>query len=237
MAIKPICLDETGTEKKVISEATLELLLESSEEREAVLRRNRSWFDCSRETFEKAVAEIVSIEEPGRRIEKARSWIKNSAAVYYSKLYSKLYQNIKTQQGFEASDLRPPSTEGLLRNYRLTTDVEAGSKLHEWLESQAKDLIQDVGIKMALLRFSNLPIPLPLALRNAVLDLSDEEQHTLIKELLRTAGSPLTQIHFVHLLIHTGDEKPSFWRLAKKIIRNLFSNEGKKKFVSFFICS
>ncbi len=227
---KAICLDEPGTEKKVISEATLELLLESSEEREAVLRRNRSWFDCSRETFEKAVAEIVSIEEPGRRIEKARSWIKNSAAVYYSKLYSKLYQNIKTQQGFETSDLRPPSTEGLLRHYRLTTDVKAGAKLHEWLESQAKDLIQDVGIKMAILRFSNLPISLPRALVNAVLDLSDEEQHTLIKELLITAGSPLAQIHFVHLLIHTGDEKSSFWRLAKKIIRNLFSDEGKKKF-------
>ena len=68
---KAICLDESGTEKKVISEATLELLLESSEEREAVLRRNRSWFDCPRKTFEKAIAEIVSIEEPGRRIEKA----------------------------------------------------------------------------------------------------------------------------------------------------------------------
>ena len=223
---KAICLDESGTEKKVISEATLELLLESSEEREAVLRRNRSWFDCPRKTFEKAIAEIVSIEEPGRRIEKARSWIKNSAAVYYSKLY----QNIKTQQAFETSNLRPPSTEGLLRHYRLTTDVKAGAKLHEWLENQAKDLIQDEGIKMAILRFSNLPISLPRALVNAVLDLPYEEQHTLIKELLRTAGSPLAQIHFVHLLLHTGDEKSSFWRLAKKIIRNLFSDEGKKKF-------
>ncbi len=223
---KAICLDEPETEKKVISEATLELLRESSEEREAVLRRNRSWFDCSRETFEKAVAEIVSIEEPSRRIEEARSWIKNSAAVYYSKLY----QNIKTQQGFEASDLRPPSTDGLLRHYRLTTDVKAGANLHEWLESQAKDLIRDEGIKMAILRFSNLPVSLPRALVNAVLDLSDEKQHALIKGLLKIAGSPLAQIHFVHLLIHTGDEKSSFWRLAKKIIRNLFSDEGKKKF-------
>ena len=225
---KAICLDEPGTEKKVISEATLELLLESSEEREAVLRRNRSWFDCSRKTFEKAVAEIVSIEEPSRRIEEARSWIKNSATVYYSKLY----QNIKTQQGFEASDLRPPNTDGLLRHYRLTTDVEAGANLHEWLESQAKGLIQDEGIKTAILRFSNLPISLPRALVNAVLDLPDEEQHTLIKELLRTAGSPLAQIHFVHLLLRTGDEKSSFWRLAKKIIQNLFSDEGKKKFAA-----
>ena len=225
---KAICLDEPETEKKVISEATLELLRESSEEREAVLRRNRSWFDCSRETFEKAVAEIVSIEEPSRRIEEARSWIKNSAAVYYSKLY----ENIKTQQGFEASDLRPPSTEGLLRHYRLTTDVEAGANLHERLESQAKDLIQDEGIKTAILRFSNLPIFLPRALVNTVLDLPYKEQHTLIKELLRTAGSPLAQIHFVHLLLRTGDEKSSFWRLAKKIIQNLFSDEGKKKFTA-----
>ena len=223
---KAICLDEPETEKKVIAEATLELLLESSEEREAVLRRNKSWFDCPKKTFEKAIAEIVSIEEPSRRIEKARSWIKNSAAVYYSKLY----KYIETQPDFSISDLRPPSTEGLLRHYRLTADVEVGSKLHEWLESQAKDLIQDEGIKTAILRFSNLPISLPQALENAVLDLPDEEQHTLIKELLRTAGSPLAQIHFIHLLINTGDEKSSFWRLGKKIIRNLFSDEGKKKF-------
>ncbi len=220
---KAVCLDEPEIEKKVISEDTLELLLESSEEREAVLRRNRSWFDCSKEIFDKAVAEIVSIEEPSRRIEEARSWIKNSAAVYYSKLY----KYIETQPDFSISDLRPPSTEGLLRHYRLTTDVETGSKLHEWLENQAKDLIQDEGIKTAILRFSNLPIPLPQALGNAVLDLPDEEQHTLFKELLRTAGSPLAQIHFIHLLINTGDEKSSFWRLAKKIIRNLFSDEGK----------
>ena len=223
---KAICLDEPEIEKKVISEDTLELLLESSEEREAVLRRNRSWFDCSRETFDKAVAEIVSIEEPSRRIEEARSWIKNSAAVYYSKLY----KYIKTQPDFSISDLRPPSTEGLLRHYRLTTDVEAGSKLHEWLENQARELIQDEGIKTAILRFSNLPISLPQTLVNAVLNLPDEEQHTLIKELSRTAGSPLTQIHFVHLLIQAGDEKSSFWRLAKKVIRDLFSDEGKKKF-------
>ena len=120
--------------KKVISEATLELLLESSEEREAVLRRNRSWFDCSRDIFEKEVAEIVSIEEPSRRIEKARSWIKNSAAVYYSKLY----KYIETQPDFSISDLRPPSTEGLLRHYRLTTDVEAGfeSCMNGWKARQ-----------------------------------------------------------------------------------------------------
>ena len=220
---KAICLDEPEMQQKVISEDTLELLLESSEEREAILRRNRSWFDCPKETFEKAVAEIVSIEEPGRRIEKARSWIKNSAAVYYSKLY----KNIETRPDFSISDLRPPSTEGLLRHYRLTTEVEAGSKLHEWLESQVRELVQDEGIKTAISRFSNLPIPLPQALVNAVLALPDEEQHTLIKELSRTAGSPLTQVHFVHLLIQAGDEKSSFWRLAKKIIRNLFSDEGK----------
>ena len=86
------------------------------------------------------------------------------------------------------------------------------------------------GSKWQYCVFSNLPISLPRALVNAVLDLPYEEQHTLIKELLRTAGSPLAQIHFVHLLLHTGDEKSSFWRLAKKIIRNLFSDEGKKKF-------
>ena len=216
---KAICTDE----QKIISDDTLELLLESSEEREAVLRRNRSWFDCPKKIFEKAVAEIISIEEPIRRIEKARSWIKNSAAVYYSELQ----ENMKVQS--EISTLRPPSIEGLLRHYRLTPDIEAGVKLHEWLDNQANDLMKDEGLNIAISRFSNLPIPLPRSLVNAVLDLSYEQRYNLIKELSKVASSPLTQIHFVHLLVHSGDEKSLFWRLAKKIIRHLFSDEGKNK--------
>ena len=223
---KGICIDEHEdkhkSEKKVIDD-TLGLLLDSSEEREAVLRRNRSWFDCPKNIFEKAIAEIVSIEEPIRRIEKARSWIKNSAAVYYSELQ----ENMKVQS--EISTLRPPSIEGLLRHYRLTPDIEAGVKLHEWLDNQANDLMKDEGLNIAISRFSNLPIPLPRSLVNAVLDLSYEQRYNLIKELSKVASSPLTQIHFVHLLVHSGDEKSLFWRLAKKIIRHLFSDEGKNK--------
>ena len=224
---KTICIDEHEEEKKVIlDDDTFGLLLESSEEREAVLRRNLSWFDCPKQISEEAIAEIVSIEEPGRRIEKARSWSKNSAAVYYSNLQ----EDIKVQSSFKRSALRPPSIEGLLRHYRLTSEVEVGAQLYAWLDDKAKDLIQDEGLKEAILRFSKLPIPFPRSLVSSVINLPRKQRYTLIKGLIKSAGSPLTQIHFVHLLIHSGDGQSSSWRLAKKIIRHLFCDEGRRKF-------
>ena len=95
---KTVCIDKHEEEEKIIlDDDVFELLLESSEEREAVLRRNLSWFDCPEQISEEAIAEIVSIEEPVRRIEKARSWSKNSAAVYYSNLQ----EDIKVQSSFK----------------------------------------------------------------------------------------------------------------------------------------
>ena len=223
---KGIYIDESEAGKKGILDDTLELLLESSEEREAVLRRNRFWFDCPKQIFEEAIADIVSIEEPSRRVEEARSWKENSAAVYYSNLQ----EDLKVQSSFEISALQPPNIEGLLRHYRLTSEVETGSQLYDWLDNQAKDLIQDEGLKEAILRFSKFPIPFPRSLVNAVMNSPHKQRYILIKELIKSAGSPLTQIHFVHLLIYSSDGQSSFWRLGKKIIRHLFSEEGRRRF-------
>ena len=126
--------------------------------------------------------------------------------------------------------MRPPSIEGLLRHYRLTSEVETGTQLYAWLDDKAKDLIRDEGLKEAILRFSKFPIPLPQSLVSSVINLPSKQRYSLIKGLIKGVGSPLTQIHFIHLLIHSGDEQSSFWRLAKKIVRHLFCDEGKKKF-------
>ena len=61
----------------------VDLLLDNPKTREEWLRSHRSWFDCATDEFEKAVADIVSTEEPQDRVEKAMIWRKSSAAVFY----------------------------------------------------------------------------------------------------------------------------------------------------------
>ena len=46
----------------VVADDILAVLSESAAEREAVIRRNRLWFDCPKDEFERAAAEIASGE-------------------------------------------------------------------------------------------------------------------------------------------------------------------------------
>ena len=78
------------TEKKVISEATLELLLESSEEREGCSPVGTGpGLIAPGRHLRKRLQKSFLLKNQSRRIEKARSWIKNSAAVYLFQTLSK----------------------------------------------------------------------------------------------------------------------------------------------------
>jgi tetratricopeptide (TPR) repeat protein len=52
-----------------VRDEILAVLSDSAVERETVLRRNRLWFDCPEDEFERAVAEIASGEDPQRRLD------------------------------------------------------------------------------------------------------------------------------------------------------------------------
>ena len=86
------------------------------------------------------------------------------------------------------------------------------------------------GSKMAILRFSNLPISLPRALVNAVLDLPYEEQHTLIKRTVKNCwfafstdpfcASVATYWWWEVFILAVGKEKLSEISLVMKERRN-----------------
>lgn len=219
---------ETGAGQTIGSEE-LELLLELPMEREAVLRRNRHWFDCQDETFERIVADIVSIEDHRRRVEEARSWRESSAAVYYADLYRQLSR----QPQFQVIDLLPPSAEGLLRHFRLAPSVGPGEAFQEALATAALDLIRGENLSTAIGRLAGLPVPLPVTLAEVIAELSPEDRHMLIRRLLKTAGSPVSKIHLVYLLLHFGHETPAFWRLARRVITRLLSTKGEQEFEAF----
>jgi hypothetical protein len=211
-------------DKKVVVGDNLVLWLGSPSQREVLLRRKRQWFDCPQQKLGEIIAEIASMEEPQRRMEAVEVWRSTSAAEYYSNLDKKL----RKQRDFHFDDLLPPSAEGLLRHLRLSPQVESGETFQEALATAAQTLIDEEDLVMAIDRLVSLPIPLPAPLVEAFTALPLSDQRQLIKHLIKIAGSPLSGIHLVYLLLHSGNQMPPFQRLAWRIVRDLLSPEGSE---------
>lgn len=220
---------EDGREQLYKNES-FNLLLDSPQEREDFLRTKRMWFDCSSEQYEKEVAEIVSSEDPRNRIDRLQYWLKKNVKGFYSKLTDDLKERPSEISLF---DFRPPSAEGLMDCYRITPMVGTGEELIKWLGNQVEDIALDEGVDSLLQRFTNLPIPLPSELVTKVLDLPDRQQHSLLKDILSTKSTPLTQLHVLNLLIQSGKKDSPNWKLAKETIQFLVSKEGKDRISAF----
>lgn len=220
---------ESGV-KKIVAGDNLVVLLGSPSERETALRRNRQWFDCPRQKFDEIVAEIASMEDPQRRIDAVESWRNTSIAEYYTSLEKIL----RKQRNFQFDNLLPPSVEGLLRHFRLSPDVKSGEAFQEALNVAARALIDEENLILTIDRLVSLPVPLPAPLVNAFIASSLAEQRQIIKRLIRIAGSPLSRIHLVHLLLDSGSKVPAFQRLAWRIVKNLFTPEGIEAVEAFF---
>lgn len=224
------CVVEPVTGKRnIVRNEELELLLESPAERERVLRRNRHWFDCPGETFEKVVAEIASMEDLRRRMEAIEVQRKSSAASYYQRLCEKL----RERKPVKYSDLLPPDPEGLLRHLGLTSNTGGGKEFLQSLDTAAANLLREENLMTAIDRIAGLPVPLPKSLIHALADLSSKDRHGLIKRLLRSAGSPLSKIHLVYILMHFSHEKGAYLRLARRVIKSLLNDRGSEEFGAF----
>ena len=60
--------------------------------------------------------------------------------------------------------------------------------------------------------------------------LTSVERKAFLKKLLRTAGSPLSKIHLIRILISFGEDTPAYGKLARKIAIDLLSAKGSKEF-------
>ena len=213
----------------IVKKEELQLLLESPAERESVLRKNRHWFDCPSETFDKVVAEIASTEDPRRRMETIEFWQKSSARVFYANLRQKLQERKEMQ----STDLLPADAEGLLRYLRINPEVGSGAAFQAFLATVTEKLIQEEGLTSALNRFIGLPVVLPPTFSQAFADLPREKREATIKKLLRDASSPISKIHLLHILMQFGEEVPAYYRLTRLLIKELFSPKGLEEFEAF----
>jgi hypothetical protein len=207
----------------VVAGDEFKLLCDSPIEREAVLLRNRRWFDCPEAEFRQEVARIASLVDPQQRFEGLEAWRDTSAAVYYEALY----QELSKHEGFSFSQLIPPSAEGLLRHFRLSTALEPEVAFCDVLAAASQTLIDEESLPAAIDRLSGLPVSLSQPVIDAIAGLSTQDKRTLFKRLLRIAGSPISKFHLIALLLRFDVENPAFSRLAQRIALTLFGEEVK----------
>ncbi|MFI5305367.1 MAG: hypothetical protein ACHQYP_11310, partial [Nitrospiria bacterium] len=224
------CFDDpvTGEKKKSVDDL-YEILNESPIMRETVLRRNRSWFDCSNEDLEKAIAEIASTEEIQQRIERTLAWRNSSASVYYEEISQELINHQKIQ----LSKSLPPSADGMLRHFRFDIDFEPNFSIETSLAAASQKLLSEEGLFETITRLSGLPVPLPSNLGNAIQKLPSEERSRLVKRLVRLTGSPVSKIHFIHILMQLKDRQPVYHRLAWRVAASLLNSKGIEEFNAF----
>jgi len=212
-----------------VADPLLMLLSDQVSQRESALNSHCEWFDCGSDERAEATGIILADEDPFARVEKAHGWRERSAAVFYANLSRKLSE----QEGLVPDDIRPPSAEALLRHYRLSADPSRGSFLNQ-IASGCEQITEEFGIAQSFIRYAGLPIPLPRVFLSYIDALSESERRALVKRLLRTAGSPLSTIHFVRLLAHLADSPYSrYWRLATRAISALLRPDAIEQFSAF----
>lgn len=217
-----------NNEKKIIEGDEVGILLESSSEREKVLRKNRNWFDCSDKLFNQAIAEIVTIGDSVQRMEKVISWQNSSAALYYERLEEKL----RELDQLKPEDLLPPSCEGLLRHYRLDFKTRTNS-FEEIFEVATKTLLQEEGLWTTINDFIGLPTHLPSLLVEKIGKLSPGQKRTFIKRLLEKYGSPISKIHFIRILLSFKNESIVYLKLAQRVLTGLLNDKGLEDVKAF----
>ena len=223
LALKP----PTG-ETINVADSLFTLLSEQETERAAALTSHTEWFDCDPSERSKAIESILAEKDPAARVDVAQGWRERSAAVFYTNLSSKLSE----QEVFVPDDIRPPNAEALLRHYRLSSDPCRG--ILDQIAAGSQQVAAEFGVAQSFVRFSGLPTPLPKAFLRCVDALSESEKQALVKRLLRTAPSPVSAIHFVHLLAHLADSPDSrYWRLATRAIRALLKPDAVEEFSAF----
>jgi hypothetical protein len=213
-----VCLEDRQM-GHVIGVTDLELLLlhDSAAEREATLRRNRHWFDRPAPVVEQVIAEIASLDEPERRVEAGERWRTQSLSVFYTTLFKR----VRAHQELAYEDMLPPDIDEVLWHLRIDPTTVGRRSWRETLEAGAKSLLADVGLLETLQRFASLPVPLPAVVIDACTTLTPTEQRVLVKQLLRTAGSPLSLIHLIRICGVVQTASPALPQLVRRLVRAL----------------
>lgn len=222
-------IDPNTSEEIRVQDERFILLLDSIIEREKMLYQRKNWFDCSDMERQEAIASIIFTEDMLQRIKIADSWRESSVYIYYGNLYNQ----IRTQKRIHFSTLIPPKANRLPSHYRFSLSIETNGDFLEEFAVASKTILHEEGLEIAIHRLVGFPITLSESVLNEISLLSDSELLAFIRNLLRLAGSPLSKIHLIKILVHLAEQKPAFYRLARRIAKDLFTKKSDVEFTAF----
>ncbi len=220
---------EDNSLNHVLKDPLLLLLSNNRNIYKQILKQNRIWFDCDNETFEQFVNEIISLENARERFRIAKAFRDDSVARFYIFLDNKIQKN----NSFSADDLIPPSTDGLLRYFRLDKLITDNSNFLIKLSSAAESLLNSNGLEETLNRLCCLPVKLPQILIESLGNISAEQRQSLLENLTETWTSPISKLHLIDLALNFSDDGSKITDLATRILDELCSQEGEVHFHIF----
>ncbi|WP_138505503.1 hypothetical protein [Nostoc sp. PA-18-2419] len=220
---------EDNSLKQAIDDPLFLLLSNNKNLSKQILQQHRVWFDCGNETFEQFTNEIISLENARERFRIAEAFRDDSVARFYAILENKLENN----NSFSADDLIPPSTDGLLRYFRLDNLITDNRNFLIQLSSATESLLNSNGLKETLNRLCCLPVKLPHILIDSLGNISAEQRQSLLENLTEHWTSPISKLHLIDLALHFSDDGSRITDLAKRILDELCSEEGEVHFYIF----
>lgn len=222
--------DSTGAAVQRIKDPLFDLLNKDHARREAVLRKNRFWFDCEGQTFEKEVGEIASTDDVLARMQRVDKWRKESAEAFYRDLTAK----IATSEPIQRSHLIPPSADGLLRHLRFSTTPGDVINFTDLLSKSAGLLVEDEGLESALERLVTLPVKLPGCVVERLSKTEEHERRALLQNLSLRCGSPLSRLHLVDLALSSAPTDREVIEMVRSILSQLFADDSEDSSFNLF---
>jgi hypothetical protein len=194
------------------------------------LKRNRFWFDCEQEVFEREVDEIASLLDPRVRMERVNSWARESAEVFYRDKANKF--NAIKQVNW--TDLTGLSAGGLLRHYRLEPRYPEGTDFLGVLSSSTKRLLAEEGLESTLDRISCLPVKIDESVVAALKSLPEDSRDGLFERLALEWSSPVCKLHFLDLVMRCAPDAQRALSYAESVVEDLFGDaRGAPEFKLF----
>lgn len=198
-----VVLESKEAKKRMtISDTALGLMQSDPERREVGLRAERSSLDVSTTEAGRVFSRIALIKNLDERLRQYYALRENSLALHFSSLATRFTLSADVHTG----ELRPRSTEAILRHLRLGPVLSDG-ELPSALDSSAETLITDEGFEEAFVRVATLPVALPAAFAKAFANLELERRDKWVRQALNEIKTPIMRLHLAGLLLQGSEDE------------------------------
>ncbi len=175
--------------------------------------------EFSREQLREQIEEISQRKNPADRLKSLDQLRKTSIG----NRYKDLEEQLANTQTLDFRQLRPSSQQSLEQFFGFQNTLKRTTKLGDRLSGGSIHLSKQLGLAVAIARFSAFPVALPNFLLEQVRNLEVDKRNDLFIELSKRLNSPISRIHLIRILVeYSGAEE----RISQ-LIGSFFSDNSK----------